>query len=210
MVPRICLFFQFSSHCQLSSKHCWSIVFEIVFLTSLLWHVSFLCTSWTCLVSTENVTKVKSMSKIDSLCLKKWHYWISLHIYTLSQLAFRTRRARAAFVMLKKIWASKGLAQEPNFVTSPPTWNRFCCMDAKHGERQRQCRRSSRHLSTHVWGTSTASDCQRWSQTKICWSERGQEPVAKQTLKRKFGWIGHTLLELKQQGLNSTEAAKIA
>ena len=71
------------------------------------------------------------------------------------------------------------------------------------------------------------------------WERAGQEPVAKQILKRKWGWIGHTLsitrqaltwnpqgkrkrgrpcnswrrdteAELKQQGTNWTGAARLA
>nr|KAG5701551.1 hypothetical protein BaRGS_024801 [Batillaria attramentaria] len=37
------------------------------------------------------------------------------------------------------------------------------------------------------------------SGTKSCGSERGREPAAKQILRRKWGWIGHTPQEASIQ-----------
>ena len=79
-------------------------------------------------------------------------------------------------------------AKEPNFASlSVMLYGR------ELGRRQRQCCRRFRHF------INTCLRCIyniRWPEmipNKDLWEQAGQEPVAKQILKRKWGWIGHTL-----------------
>ena len=99
-------------------------------------------------------------------------------------------KARAAFVMLKNIWASGGISMR----TKLHIFN-------------------SNVKSVLLYGCETTQTMQQKIQTffnaclrhicKIQWQEKmrnedlseraGQEPVAKHILRRKWGWIGHTL-----------------
>ena len=52
--------------------------------------------------------------------------------------------------------------------------------------------------------TSHVFQWQEKTQTEDLWEREGQEPVAKQILRRKWGWIGHTL---RKPASNTTRQA---
>ena len=82
----------------------------------------------------------------------------------------RIGKARAAFVMLKNIWASGGISIR----TKLRIFRIFnsCFTDVRHGGQHRRCNERSRHSSTPVWGASTKSNGKRRSEMKNCGSER--------------------------------------
>ena len=108
----------------------------------------------------------------------------------------RIGKARAAFVVLRNIWASGGISMRTKF--------RSFISDVK----------SVLLYGCEIWQTTQTMQQEiqtffnaclrriykiRW-QEKIrnedMWGRAGQEPVAKQILRRKWGWIRHTLREL--------------
>ena len=105
----------------------------------------------------------------------------------------RIGKARAAFVMLKNIWASGGISMRTKLhilnsnvksvlLYGCETWRTTQTMQRKNQTFFNTCLRRIYKI--------------RW-QEKIrneeLWERAGQEPVAKQILRRKWGWIGHTL-----------------
>nr|KAG5690854.1 hypothetical protein BaRGS_031206 [Batillaria attramentaria] len=105
----------------------------------------------------------------------------------------RIGKARAAMVMLKNVWASK--------VVSIRTKLRIFNSNVK----------SVLHYGCETWRTTKTMQQKiqtflntclrrifniRWPEkirNEELWERAGQEPVAKQILRRKWGWIGHTL-----------------
>nr|KAG5693935.1 hypothetical protein BaRGS_008204 [Batillaria attramentaria] len=105
----------------------------------------------------------------------------------------RIGKARAAMVMLKNVWASK--------VVSIRTKLRIFNSNVKsvllYGcETWRTTKTMQQKIQTFL---NTCLRCIfniRWPEkirNEELWERAGQEPVAKQILRRKWGWIGHTL-----------------
>nr|KAG5700998.1 hypothetical protein BaRGS_022709 [Batillaria attramentaria] len=105
----------------------------------------------------------------------------------------RIGKARAAMVMLKNIWASKAVSIRTKLrifnsnMKSVPlygceTWRTTKTMQQKIQTFLNTCLRRIFNI--------------RWPEkirNEELWERAGQEPAAKQILRRKWGWIGHTL-----------------
>ena len=105
----------------------------------------------------------------------------------------RIGKARSAFVMLKNIWASGGFSMKKK---QTPYFELQCevspALRLKHGKQHRRYNKKIRTFSNsclrHIYKI-------RWQEkirSEDLWERAGQEPVAKQILWRKWGWIGHT------------------
>ena len=105
----------------------------------------------------------------------------------------RIGKARAAFVMLKNIWASGGISMRTKlriFNSNVKSVLLYGC------ETWRTTQSMQQKIQTFL---NTCLRCIykiKW-QEKIrnedLWAPAGQEPVAKQILQRRWGWIGHIL-----------------
>nr|KAG5714792.1 hypothetical protein BaRGS_000280 [Batillaria attramentaria] len=105
----------------------------------------------------------------------------------------RIGKARAAMVMLKNVWASKVVSirtklrifnsnVKPVLLYGCETWRTTKTMQQKIQTFLNTCLRRIFNI--------------RWPEkfrNEELWERAGQEPVAKQILRRKWGWIGHTL-----------------
>ena len=105
----------------------------------------------------------------------------------------RIGKARAAFVMLKNIWASGGISMRTKlriFNSNVKSVLLYGC------ETWRTTQTMQRKIQT-FFNTCLRRIYKIQWQEKIrneeLWERAGQEPVAKQILRRKWGWIGHTL-----------------
>ena len=105
----------------------------------------------------------------------------------------RIGKARAAFVMLKNIWASGGMRMRTKlriFNSNVKSVLLYRC------ETWRTTQTMKRKIQTFFNACLRRIYKIQW-QEKIrkenLWERVGQEPVAKQILQRKWGWIGHTL-----------------
>jgi len=63
-------------------------------------------------------------------------------------------------------------------------------MALKHGVLQNKTQINFKHLSTSAYVTSRKSDGQKKISNTELWN---QQPINEEILKRKWGWIGHTL-----------------
>nr|KAG5694647.1 hypothetical protein BaRGS_003925 [Batillaria attramentaria] len=105
----------------------------------------------------------------------------------------RIGKARAAMVMLKNVWASK--------VVSIRTKLRIFNSNVKsvllYGcETWRTTKTMQQKIQTFLNTCPRRIFNIRWPEkirNEELWERAGQEPVAKQILRRKWGWIGHTL-----------------
>nr|KAG5708424.1 hypothetical protein BaRGS_026151 [Batillaria attramentaria] len=105
----------------------------------------------------------------------------------------RIGKARAAMVMLKNVWASK--------VVSIRTKLRIFNSNVKsvllYGcETWRTTKTMQQKIQTFLNTCLRRIFNIRWPEkirNEELWERSGQEPVAKQILRRKWGWIGHTL-----------------
>nr|KAG5703814.1 hypothetical protein BaRGS_031448 [Batillaria attramentaria] len=105
----------------------------------------------------------------------------------------RIGKARAAMVMLKNVWASK--------VVSIRTKLRIFNSNVKsvllYGcETWRTTKTMQQKIQTFLNTCLRRIFNFRWPEkirNEELWERAGQEPVAKQILRRKWGWIGHTL-----------------
>ena len=102
-------------------------------------------------------------------------------------------KTRAAFVMLKNIWASREISMrtrlrifnsnvKPILLYGCETWRTTQTMQQKIQTFFNTC---LRRIYKSQW--------QEKIRNKDLWKREGQEPVAEQILRRKWGWIGHTL-----------------
>nr|KAG5686693.1 hypothetical protein BaRGS_013592 [Batillaria attramentaria] len=105
----------------------------------------------------------------------------------------RIGKARAAMVMLKNVWASKAVSIRTKLrifnsnvksvlLYGCETWRTTKTMQQKIQTFLNTCLRRIFNI--------------RWPEkirNEELWERAGQEPVAKQILRRKWGWIGHTL-----------------
>ena len=118
----------------------------------------------------------------------------------------RIGKARAAFAMLKNIGSSKKIS----------TRTKLCIFSSNvksvllyGSETWRKTKTMLQKIQTFI---NTCLKCIyniRWPEVisnEDLWERVGQEPVAKQILKRKWGWIGHTLrkpaFSITRQALN--------
>ena len=105
----------------------------------------------------------------------------------------RICKARAAFVMLKNIWASGGISMRTKLrifnsnvksvlLYGYETWRTTQTMQQKIQTFFNIC---LRRIYKIQW--------QEKIRNEDLWERAEQEPVAKQILRKKWGWIGHTL-----------------
>ena len=105
----------------------------------------------------------------------------------------RIGKARAAFVMLKSIWASGGISMRTKLrifnsnvksvlLYGCETWRTTQTMQQKIQTFLNTCMRRIYNIQ---W--------QEKIRNEDLWEQAGEKPVAKQILRRKWGWIGHTL-----------------
>ena len=118
--------------------------------------------------------------------------------------AARSGKARAAFVMLKNIWASGGISMR----TKLRIFNSSVKSVLLYGsETWRATQTMQRKIQT-FFNTCLGRIYKILWQEKIrnedLWERARQEPVAKQILWRKWGWIGHTL---RKPASNTTRQA---
>ena len=113
--------------------------------------------------------------------------------FTDRDVTARIGKARAAFVMLKNIWASGGISMRTKlhiFNSNVKSVLLYGC------ETWRTTQTMQRKIQT-FFNTCLRRIYKIQWQEKIrnedLWKQAGQEPVAKQILRRKWGWIGHTL-----------------
>lgn len=105
----------------------------------------------------------------------------------------RIGKARAAFVMLKNIWASKDI----RINTKLRIFNSNVKSVLLYGaETWRMTKATQQKIQTFFNSCLRRIFNIRWpekiSNIKL-WERAGQEPVDRQILQRKWGWIGHTL-----------------
>ena len=105
----------------------------------------------------------------------------------------RIGMARAAFVMLKNIWSSKKIRTRTKlriFNSNVKSVLLYGC------ETWRTTKTMLQKIQTFFNTFLRRIYNTRWLEmipNEELWERAGQEPVAKQILKRKWGWIGHTL-----------------
>ena len=105
----------------------------------------------------------------------------------------RIGEARAAFVMLKNIWSSKEIRTRTKlriFNSNVKSVLLYGC------ETWRTTKTMLQKIQTFFNTFLRRIYNTRWPEmipNEELWERAGQEPVAKQILKRKWGWIGHTL-----------------
>ena len=108
-------------------------------------------------------------------------------------ISARIGKARATFVMLKNIWASGGFSLRTKlciFNSSAKSVLLYGC------ETWRTTQTMQQKIQTFL---NTCLRCiykiqwQKKIRNEDLWEQAGQELVAKQILRRKWGWIGHTL-----------------
>ena len=108
-------------------------------------------------------------------------------------VAARIGKARGAFIMLKNIWASKGI----NTRTKLRIFNSNVKSVLLYGcETWRTTKKILQRIQTFINTCLRRIYNIRWPdkiRNEELWEKAGQVPVAKQILKRKWGWIGHTL-----------------
>ena len=106
-----------------------------------------------------------------------------------------TGKARAAFVMLKNIWASGGISMR----TKLRSFNSNVKSVLLYGCETWRTTQTMQQKIQAFFNTCLRRIYKIQRQEEILnedlWERAGQEPVAKQTLRRKWGWIGHTLGE---------------
>ncbi|XP_068713228.1 uncharacterized protein [Montipora foliosa] len=95
---------------------------------------------------------------------------------------------------IKACGLPKRSAQEPSCAYSTPTSSPFCCPSAKHGKRQ--TRYIQQRIHTFFNTCLRRIFNVRWPEkirNEDLWERAGQKPVVKQIMRRRWGWIGHTL-----------------
>ena len=102
-------------------------------------------------------------------------------------------KARGAFVMLEKVWASREISLE----TKLCIFNSNVKAVLQYGSETWCMTKTLRQKIHTFFNTCLRRIFQiRWPLTlsnKDLWERARQDPVAKQILKRKWGWVGHTL-----------------
>ena len=105
----------------------------------------------------------------------------------------RIGKARVAFVMLKNIWSSKEIRTRTKlriFNSNVKSVLLYGCETWMTTKTMLQ--KIQTFFNTRLWRIYNI----RWPEmipNEELWEQAGHEPVAKQILKRKWGWIGHTL-----------------
>jgi hypothetical protein len=116
----------------------------------------------------------------------------------------RIGKARASFIMLKNIWASKELSIKTKlriFNSNVKSVLLYGC------ETWRTTKTIQRKLQTFVNSCLRRIYNIRWPErvrNEELWQRAGMEPVEKQVRRRKWGWIGHTL---RKPNTNTTRRA---
>ena len=105
----------------------------------------------------------------------------------------RVGKARAAFIILKNIWSSKDIAT----ATKVRLFNSNVKSVLLYGsETWRMTKRTLQKIQTFINSCLKRIFKIRWPikiRNEELWLRGRQEPVGKQILRRKWGWIGHTL-----------------
>ena len=105
-------------------------------------------------------------------------------------VAARIGKARVALNMLKNIWAS----------TEIRTQTKLCIFNANvkpvllyGSETWRRTRKPLQKIHTFINCCLRRIFNIRWTRNEELWQRGEQQPVSGQILRRKWGWIGHTL-----------------
>ena len=110
-----------------------------------------------------------------------------------SDVTARVGKARAAFIILKNIWSSKEIAT----TTKVRIFNSNVKSILLYGsETWRRTKRTLQKIQTFINCCLRRIFRIRWPdkiRNEELWQRGRQEPVEKQILMRKWGWIGHTL-----------------
>ena len=110
-----------------------------------------------------------------------------------SDVLARVGKARVAFIILKNIWASKEIATS----TKVRIFNTNVKSILLYGsETWRMTKKTLQKIQTFINTCLSRIFRIRWPDkinNKELWERGSQEPVAEQILRRKWGWIGHTL-----------------
>ena len=102
-----------------------------------------------------------------------WEAWLTYREAQTETSTARIGKARAAFVMLKNIWASGGISMRTKlriFNSNVKSVLLYGCETWRTTQTMQQ--KIYRHSSTPVLGASTKSNGKRRSEMKICASER--------------------------------------
>ena len=105
----------------------------------------------------------------------------------------RTSKTRAAFDMFKNIWASKEISTRTKLLIFSSNVKPVLLYGS---ETWRTTKTMLRKIQTFINTCLRRIYKIRWPEmipNEDLWEQAGQEPVAMQILKRKWGWIGHTL-----------------
>jgi hypothetical protein len=147
-------------------------------------------------VNGEPIKEVESFVYLGSVVDKKGG--------TDQDVTARIGKARAAFVMLKNIWTSGEIRIKTKlriFNSNVKTVLLYGC------ETWRTTKTIQRKLQTFFNTCLRRIFRIRWPETirnEQLWEQAGQKPVRSQILKRKWGWIGHTL---RKQPTSTTRQA---
>ena len=110
-----------------------------------------------------------------------------------SDVTARIGKARAAFIILKNIWASREIAT----TTKVRIFNSNVKSVLLYGsETWRMTKKTKQKIQTFINSGLRRIFRIRWPDkisNKELWQRGSQEPVESQIKKRKWGWIGHTL-----------------
>ena len=105
----------------------------------------------------------------------------------------RVGKARAAFIILKNVWSSKDIAT----ATKVRLFNSNVKSVLLYGsETWRMTKKTLQKIQTFINSCLKRIFRIRWPikiRNEELWLRGRQEPVGKQILRRKWGWIGHTL-----------------
>ncbi|KAI8505525.1 Tetratricopeptide repeat domain 27 [Branchiostoma belcheri] len=105
----------------------------------------------------------------------------------------RMGKARAAFIMLRKVWASRGIRR----ATKLRIFNSNVKSVLLYGSETWRTTRATQHrlqifINTCLRRIFKIRWWDRLSNQEL-WDRAGQNPIGEQILKRKWSWIGHTL-----------------
>ncbi|XP_019643717.1 PREDICTED: uncharacterized protein LOC109484795 [Branchiostoma belcheri] len=105
----------------------------------------------------------------------------------------RIGKARAAFIMLRKVWASRGIRR----ATKLRIFNSNVKSVLLYGSETWRTTRATQHRLQIFINTCLRRIFKiRWwdrVSNQELWDRAGQKPIREQILKRKWSWIGHTL-----------------
>ena len=105
----------------------------------------------------------------------------------------RIGKARAAFVMLKNIWASGGISMRTKLCTFSSSVKSVLLYGCETWRTTQTMQRKIKTFFNTCLKRIYKIQWQEKIRNEDMWERAEQEPMAKQILRRKWGWIGHTL-----------------